>query len=243
MRLTEEETKPKESTLLPSGNAELDRRMGGGLPKPTFTIIEGGNDSGKSVLVQQFIKGTLDAGFNVCLVTTETTIPTLLEQMEQINLKVLKNFIWGRFRVVPLQLEGTRWTDYLRRNVLNDLYRYLGYTKSEIIFVDSLTFFATEADKSDVLSFFTQCRNLTRHGKSMILTLHTDSISEDLFTKICALCDCHIKLRIENFAGEFIRVMDVIKFRGSNEPSGFTLSFRVNRAFGLQILPIEIARA
>jgi flagellar protein FlaH len=241
--MAEEETGARESTLLPSGNAELDRRMGGGLPKPSFTIIEGANDSGKSVLVQQFIKGTLDTGCNVCLITTETTIPTLLEQMEQINLKVLKNFLWGRFRVVPLQLEGTRWTNYLRRNILNDLSKYLGYIRSETIFIDSFTFFATEADESDVLSFLTQCRNLTRHGKSMVLTLHTDSISEDLLTKICALCDCHIKLRIENFAGEFIRVMDIIKFRGSNEPSGLTLSFKVDTAFGLQVLPIEIARA
>ena len=241
--MTEEETGAKELTLLPSGNSELDRRMGGGLPKPTFTVIEGASDSGKSVLVQQFIKGILDSGCNACLITTETTIPTLLEQMEQINLSVLKNFVWGRFRVVPLQLEGTLWTNHLRRNILNDLSRYLGYIRSEITFIDSFTFFATEADENDVLSFLTQCRNLTRHGKSVVFTLHTDSISKNIFTKICALCDCHIKLRIENFGDEFIRVMDVIKFRGSNEPSGLTLSFKVDRAFGLQVLPIEVARA
>jgi len=241
--MADEKTENQRSPFLPSGNAELDRRMGGGLPKPTFTIIEGRNSSGKSVFVQQFIKGALDTGSKVCLITTETTIPTLLEQMAQINLRVTRDFIWGRFRVVPLQIEGTRWTNYRVKNVLNDLYRYLGYISSEIIFVDSLTFFASEVNESDVLSFFTQCRNLTRHGKSMILTLHAGNIDENLFTKMCALCDCHIKLRIETFAGDFIRVMDITKFRGSNEPSGLTLSFKVTQAFGLQVLPIEVARA
>jgi flagellar protein FlaH len=52
----EEEIK---KSILSSGNSEIDKKLGEGIPLGSLTLIEGENDTGKSVLCQQFIYGGL----------------------------------------------------------------------------------------------------------------------------------------------------------------------------------------
>ena len=64
------------SRLVTTGNIEIDKKVGGGLPPGSLTLIEGQSDAGKSVLVQQFIWGSLQQGLRIALYTTENTTPT-----------------------------------------------------------------------------------------------------------------------------------------------------------------------
>jgi archaeal flagellar protein FlaH len=41
--------------IISTGNAELDKKIADGLPVESLTLIEGENDTGKSVLTQQII--------------------------------------------------------------------------------------------------------------------------------------------------------------------------------------------
>ncbi|MCH8206378.1 MAG: hypothetical protein IH956_05180, partial [Chloroflexi bacterium] len=41
--------------VVSTGNVEIDKKMGGGIPVGSMTLIEGESDSGKSVLSQQMI--------------------------------------------------------------------------------------------------------------------------------------------------------------------------------------------
>jgi len=41
-----------ERVVVPTGNEELDMRLGGGIPCPSLLIIEGDHGSGKAVLSQ-----------------------------------------------------------------------------------------------------------------------------------------------------------------------------------------------
>ena len=45
-----------------TGNDELDKKLGGGIPAGSLTLVEGVSDSGKSVLTQQIVWGTLKQG-------------------------------------------------------------------------------------------------------------------------------------------------------------------------------------
>ena len=67
--------------LVTTGNIEIDKKIGGGLPPNSLTLIEGQSDAGKSVLVQQFIWGSLHNGLRIALYTTENTTPSLMRQM------------------------------------------------------------------------------------------------------------------------------------------------------------------
>lgn len=46
----------EEANILKLNNPELDRKMGG-LPLPSLTLVEGANDSGKTIIIQQFTYG------------------------------------------------------------------------------------------------------------------------------------------------------------------------------------------
>ena len=59
--------------IISSGNSEIDSKMGGGIPVSSLGLIEGANDSGKSVLMQQLMKGGLDGQKKVLMFTTENT--------------------------------------------------------------------------------------------------------------------------------------------------------------------------
>src|SRR3972149_5073951 len=71
-----------------TGNVELDKKMGGGIPEGSLTLIEGESDAGKSVLVQQLTWGGLRDGFRVLFYTTENTTRSLLTQMDDLGLDI-----------------------------------------------------------------------------------------------------------------------------------------------------------
>ena len=53
------------SRVVSTGNSEIDKKLGGGIPLGSMTLIEGESDSGKSVLNQQMIWGSLYSAFSV----------------------------------------------------------------------------------------------------------------------------------------------------------------------------------
>ena len=81
--------------ILSTGNSELDKKIADGLPLESLTLIEGENDTGKSVLTQQIIWGAMKQGFSVDLFTTESTTKSFLKQMESMSLDISEYFAWG----------------------------------------------------------------------------------------------------------------------------------------------------
>ena len=47
----------EERDILSTGNPEIDKKLADGLPLQSLTLIEGENDTGKSVITQQIIWG------------------------------------------------------------------------------------------------------------------------------------------------------------------------------------------
>jgi len=53
----------EEKRILTTGNAEIDKKIADGLPLGSLILIEGENDTGKSVFTQQIISGGCFACF------------------------------------------------------------------------------------------------------------------------------------------------------------------------------------
>jgi len=71
-----------EGYVLPTGNEELDMRLGGGIPVPNLLSIEGDHGTGKSLLAQQLAYGAAKAGKHVVYVTTESGVKELVMRLE-----------------------------------------------------------------------------------------------------------------------------------------------------------------
>lgn len=59
---------------------------------PSIVLIEGPNDSGKSVLSQQYVYGALQSGLRVYYVTMESGYRQLLKSMEDVSFNVKHYF-------------------------------------------------------------------------------------------------------------------------------------------------------
>lgn len=223
---------------------ELDRRIGG-LPYPTLTLIEGDNDSGKSVLVQQVAYGAVKDTFSVRYITTENTIKSLLRHMENLNFNVKSEFLTGKFRVTELQVLNLSWNRIISRRYLALLLRLIERDiKSDVYIVDSLTYIATHASGKDLLEFFTMMRNIVDdNDKAVFITLHPDAFSDDLLIRIRSISGGHIILRTVESGGRMVRVININKLRGSERGTNLIISFEVDPAFGIKILPFSQAKA
>ena len=65
--MTKSENESTDKKIISTGHPEIDKKLGGGVPIGSLTLVEGQSDAGKSVLCQQMIWGSLNNGFRVIL--------------------------------------------------------------------------------------------------------------------------------------------------------------------------------
>jgi len=231
--------------IISTGNEELDIKLSGGLPYPSLIIIEGGHGTSKSVLAQLFIYGMLKQGFKVVVFTTETTAKDYIMKMKRLNMDVTDYFIKGKLIVYSTQVLGLSW---VRRNatrllpLIGDwMLEYKDYYDALVI--DSISHLAIYASPAKVLEFFNKARVLTDRGKMIIMTLHEKVLREDLATRARAICDGYIKLKVATVGGRTVKVMEIIKLKGAPATFDSTITFDVDPAFGIKLVPIALAKA
>ena len=98
----------KDTKVISTGNDELDKKMGGGIPLRTLTLVEGQPDSGKSVLTQQMLWGSLKKGCSAVVFTTENSVKSLVTQMQSLNLDIMDYFLLSRLWIYPIDIKKTR---------------------------------------------------------------------------------------------------------------------------------------
>ena len=233
------------STIISTGNEELDLKLGGGIPHPTLILVEGPHGTGKTVLVQQLIKGAVDNGYRVTVVTTESTTRGYIEKSRNVGIDLSEPFLLGKLRVYSAQLPGARWVKRYTSMLLPMLGAYMTVKADtyDIFVVDSLSHIAIYATPSNVLDFFNKVRVLTDRGKTIILTIHPGVLREDLATRARAICDGYIKLSSAVVGGRAVKIMSIVKLRGAPTTFDSTITYDVDPAFGIKLVPIALAKA
>jgi flagellar protein FlaH len=231
-----------DAVILSTGNSELDKKMADGLPLRSLTLIEGENDTGKSVLTQQVIWGALKQGFNVDLFSTENTSKSFISQMESMSLDISDYFAWGYLRIFPMHVVGFEWTKEKMQGTLERMIRYMERSKAQVIVIDSLTLFTEYATQDTVLTFFTNCKHLVDHGKTILVTLHTYAFVEDALVRIRSICDAHLFMKKALVGGKYVMMLEVVKVRGARKTTGNIISFEVHPGYGIKIIPVSVAK-
>jgi flagellar protein FlaH len=232
----------EEKQVISTGNSELDKRIADGLPLQSLTLIEGENDTGKSVLTQQIMHGAMKQGLSVDLFTTENTSRSFVKQMESMSLDISEYFAWGYLRVFPLHVVGFEWTKEEMDNVLTCLIGSIAHSRAEVAIIDSLTLFTEYVDTDTILSFFTNCKTLVDRGKTILITLHTYAFEEDTLVRIRSVSDAHITMKRAMVGDKFVMVLEVQKVRGARKTTGNLVSFEVHPGYGMKVIPMTFAK-
>ncbi len=223
-----------------SGNVELDSRLGGGLPVGSLVLIEGSSGSGKSVLSQQLLFGSLNQGMRVSLFTTENGVKSLISQMGSIDLDIFEYLLLGKLRAFPIEL--SKLGDNAPVTLVQAMKRE--YERGQnIVVVDSFTsaILNAQSDKP-ILTFFEECKRLCVQGATIILTLHAQAISDDLSGPIRSICDANLNLKSMQDGQRLVKTLEVAKIRGAASATGAIVGFEVEPGWGMRVIPISKAR-
>ena len=228
--------------IVSTGNSELDKKIADGLPLQSLTLIEGENDTGKSVLTQQIMWGAMKQGLAVDLFTTESTTKSFIKQMESMSLDISDYFAWGYIKVFPLHVVGFEWSKNEMEGILQRVINNIRESKAQVAVIDSLTLFTEYAESDSILTFFTNCKSLVDHGKTILITLHTYAFEEDTLVRIRSICDAHLNMKKAIMGDKYVMVMEVIKVRGAHKTTGNLVSFEVHPGYGMKVIPMSFAK-
>jgi archaeal flagellar protein FlaH len=225
-----------------TGSIEIDKKMGGGIPEGSLILIEGQSNAGKSVVTQQLTNGALASGFKVAMYTTENTPRSLFRQMASLSLDVTDYFLLGAFNVYPVP---AAMSPDAATNAFDNMLAHLAQLQGrfDVIFVDSLTSFVSQVPESATLSFLTSVKEYCDQNMTIFFTLHSHAFEEAMFVRMRSMCDAHLRLRVEEVGDQLVKVLEVAKVRGAEKTTGNIVTFDVEPALGMRIVPISKAKA
>ena len=235
-------TTSKKKDAIRTGVPEVDEKLGGGIPLGSLCLIEGHSDAGKSVLCQHLTNGTLVTGeTSVAYYTTENNVRSLISQMDSLALHVLDHFLADHLRIFPLTFHGSIKGGQKPFHVLTHHFSRLSQ-EFKLIIVDSITLLVAHSDPVAIIDFFSRCKGLCDDGRTIIVVAHSYAFEEDMLARTRSLCDARFRLRLEQVGDSMIKLMEVLKVRGAERPTGDVVSFDIEPKLGMRIIPLAKAR-
>jgi Predicted ATPases involved in biogenesis of archaeal flagella len=225
--------------IISTGHPEIDKKLGGGVPCGSLTLVEGQSDAGKSVLAQQMIWGSLSGRHRVVLFTTENTVRSFNTQMRSLGLDILDYLLLGWLKIYPIESSKSK-NSATFDIILSEIDKQRSY---DMIVVDSLTPVIVHNPAEMVLGYFDQCKGRCDKGRTIINIAHSYAFDEGVLIRLRSLCDAHFKLHIEEVGDKLVKVLDVAKVRGADQITGNSLSFDVLPGMGMRIMPLNKAKA
>jgi flagellar protein FlaH len=230
----------KKREVIITGVSEVDEKLGGGIPLGSLCLVEGHADSGKSVLCQHLTHGTLSSGQTcVAYYTTENSIKSLISQMDSLSLYTMDYFLSDHLRIFPLSFnKGTP------KGIFKVLTLHFSRLPAEykLIIIDSITLLVSHSKAMSIIDFFAECKVLCEEGRSVILVAHSYAFEEEILSRTRSVCDARLRLRLEAVGDRMIKLLEVLKVRGADRPTGDVVSFDVEPKLGMRIIPLSKAR-
>ena len=223
--------------VISTGNSEIDRKLGGGIPLGSMTLIEGESDSGKSVLSQQIIWDSLYDGFRVVLYNSENTVKSFVRQMASLSLEISDFLLLSKLKIFPISASRSQLSPAQVFSIL--LSDSSSRIQTDLVVVDSLTTFITHTSIEDTMTYFENCKRLSDGGMSMINVVNSYAFGEAELDRVRSISDAHLRLRTEQVGDMIVKVLEVAKVRGAELSTGNIVSFDVEPMLGMKIIPVS----
>lgn len=220
-------------------NPQLDRKIGG-IPIPSLTLIEGANDSGKTIVTQQIAFGAVKSNKRVLYISTDNDQKKILEDMGNLNWDIKMQFILGDIKILFIDAFNVLLDKEKSRYYLLTLINYIKNKsfENQVIIIDAITYFLKNAETSDILNFFSTCKNIIDSNNiNFIINIHPYAIESEVFRRVSEICDGHIKLEKRTFRDKSALTLSVMKMNGAILTTSNMISFEVSNTQGIKVLP------
>ena len=216
---------------VPSGVAELDQLLGGGLDAGTTTLIQGQAGTGKSTLAVQYATQLAARGLQSQFFCFDETVGIVLDRAEKLGLAFPKYVSEGMIAVQqidPAEISPGEFADRVIRAVdagsrlvvIDTLNGYLNAMPGERYLTTQLHELATYLNQRGVLTIFV----LTQHG----------ILADDVPLDVSYLADAVVNLRFFEVLGTIRTALSVVKKRSG--PHERTIrEFRLEAGRGIRV--------
>ena len=228
-------------TMVKVGSEELDRRLGG-IPHPSIIMVEGGHGTGKTIFVGQLALGLTLSGLKGAFVSTETLTFGTLVKLREVKIDLTQAFLSGSLLFAPVNVKRFDWEKTGTTALLDSLVTYISRKRLNFAILDSFTLLASDAKEKELLEFFRRTRLLSDLGVTLIFTVHPGVFSEALLTETRSIVDVYFRLSAVTIGGRRLKSLERIKNTGGTI-GGDVLSFDIDPALGLKVVPLSLSRA
>lgn len=234
------------------GMEDVDRiseSLGGGIPRRSVVLLEGKSGSGKSVWTQRMVKGVCDEGYDSSYVSSEDNIQSFLDQMSSLTYDVEDHILSGRllFLTADIGLD-----DESKHSPMEDLMNSESIWESELIFVDNFEEFiiyderideqVSSGNEEDGLTEFREfLESYTNQGKTIVLTVDSTGVSDDLMRPLRNTSDVHLSLSEEVIAGDVSSKMRVRKYKNMKSSVDDIIGYNIRPGRGISIRSSTVA--
>ncbi|MCE4608377.1 MAG: hypothetical protein F7B61_05410 [Caldisphaeraceae archaeon] len=227
--------------ILSTGNEEIDQRLAGGIPHPSFIVVEGSHGSGKTGISLLLTQAYLQANLRATYFTSEGDSYSFVLKAIQSGFNIMDYYINGRLYVYSMSVGMAinknlanimlkKITDILVKNIVG----------TEAVIIDSISYL-TEASADYIRLAVESFRRISDEGKSIIITFHPNSLPQEVDLMMKNSADGYIKLSETSIAGRRLKVMTIIKLKGLQSGAQTNITFDVDPAFGIKVIPIVVS--
>ena len=207
-----EHHKPFQGTFTPSGNAELDTLLGGGLERGTNALLIGAAGVGKSTLTLTYVLSAADRGEHTIIFAFDEGLGTIEARARSLGLPLDAAMASGLVRIQqidPAEVSPGGFAHLVRRAVERD--------GARIVVIDSLNGYLSAMPEGRflILQMHELLNYLSQLGVLTILVLAQHGLMGPMETPldISYLSDAVIMLRYFESDGTVRRALSVVKKR------------------------------
>ncbi|HZM33903.1 MAG TPA: ATPase domain-containing protein [Burkholderiales bacterium] len=215
---------------VPSGLAELDQLVGGGLERGTSTMIQGAAGTGKSTIAALFAASAAARGEHATLFIFDESVNTLLSRMAGLGVDLQKHIDAGRLSVQPIDPAELSPGEFAHR-----VRHAVEHNASTVVVIDSLNGYLMSMpdDKFLMVQLHELLSYLGQHAvASIVVAAHQGMLGVHMSAPvdISYLADTVMLLRYFEAEGEIRQVISVVKMRsGQHERTLRELKIRDGR--------------
>ena len=230
--------------IVSTGNEEIDRQFGGGLPAPSLVFIAGEHGTGKSALSAQMMFGFTSSKKRVmCII--ENTVKQYLQKMKAITFNFSRAFVRSQILFVPVYIKDAQWSEKNSERILTEIKAYMIKKADayDVIIIDSISPMVLNSNEESILNFLSFCKETVGKGKTIIITSHFSDFSKAANTAIIGASDVYLKLGLMTVGDKEVKTLKAIKMLGAKDTPESGFAFEVDLIFGIKIVPVSMANA
>ncbi len=228
--------------IISTGNEEFDIKLGGGIPHPSLIVVEGDHGSGKTAIALLVLKGFLLKNLKSIVITSESSPSEFLLKASASGFELRDFYIKGLFRIFSMRYPG-ELNKYITEVIAKRISALVSAIKEySFIMIDSISYLS-EASEPVLYETFVSIKRFAERGGSALLTVHPESLSEELMTKLKNMADGIFKTTVAVVGGRRVKVLSILKLRGAPPGIESSITFDVDPAFGIKLIPIMVSHA